>query len=194
MKNAIILHGAPDKKEYYHPQAPSMSNAHWIPWLQAQLLKKDIAAATPEVPRSFERHYSTWEKEVRRFEISPETILVGHSTGCGIFVKYLSKNREIKVGKVVLVAPFLDPDKKHPKEFLNDFEIDPNLMSRTTGITIFNSDNDADDIHKSVEILRSKIKNIKYKEFHHYGHFMYENMYTMQFPEPLEELLSSKIL
>lgn len=38
MKNAIILHGGPDKEEYYDPKARSMSNSHWIPWLQAQQL------------------------------------------------------------------------------------------------------------------------------------------------------------
>jgi uncharacterized protein len=45
MKNAIILHGNPSKEEYYDPKMPSMSNAHWIPWLQAQLLTHEIAAA-----------------------------------------------------------------------------------------------------------------------------------------------------
>jgi hypothetical protein len=83
MKNAIILHGGPDKDEYYRANEPSESNKHWIPWLQAQLLKKEIAAATPEIPRSYDRNWLTWHKEVERFDITPETILVGHSTGAG---------------------------------------------------------------------------------------------------------------
>ena len=33
MKNAIILHGGPSKTEYYDPEAPSMSNINWTPWL-----------------------------------------------------------------------------------------------------------------------------------------------------------------
>jgi hypothetical protein len=33
MKNAIILHGGPDKQEYYDPETPSQSNMHWLPWL-----------------------------------------------------------------------------------------------------------------------------------------------------------------
>ena len=40
-RNAVILHGQPSREEYYDPNAPSMSNAHWLPWLQAQLLKID---------------------------------------------------------------------------------------------------------------------------------------------------------
>ncbi|PJE61275.1 hypothetical protein COU87_05580, partial [Candidatus Roizmanbacteria bacterium CG10_big_fil_rev_8_21_14_0_10_39_12] len=183
MKNAIILHGGPDKKEYYDPKAPSMSNAHWIPWLQGQLLKHDIPTATPEVPYSFDRNWTVWNREVERFDITPETILIGHSTGAGFFIKYLSIHPEIKVGKVILVAPWLDPYQEHTKNFFDDFEIDPNLVSRTAGITIFNSDNDQDSVQKTVEIVREKVKGIHYREFHHYGHFCYSDLKTGEFPE-----------
>ena len=142
MKNAIILHGGPSKEEYYDPKAPSMSNAHWLPWLQGQLLKHDITAATPEVPHSFDRDWLVWLEEVERYNIGPKTILVGHSTGAGFWIKYLSINPNLKVDKVVLVAPWLDPDHEHTQNFFNDFEIDPNLVNRTSGVTIFNSDND----------------------------------------------------
>lgn len=190
MKNAIILHGGPDEEKYYDPATPAQSNDNWLPWLQAQLLKKDIAAATPEVPRSFDRHWPTWNKEFERFEITPATILVGHSTGAGFIVKYLSIHPEIKVGKVVLVAPWLDPYQEHTKDFFDDFEIDPNLVSRTDGVTIFSSDNDQDSVQETVRILREKLKDIQVKEFHNYGHFCIEDMHTSEFPELLEEALS----
>ena len=190
MKNAIILHGGPSKEEYYDPEAPSMSNAHWISWLQGQLLKHDIAAATPEVPNSFDRNWKVWTKEVERFEITPETILVGHSTGSGYFIKYLSIHPEIKVGKVVLVAPWLDPYRDKTKDFFDDFEIDPDLVRRTKGVTIFNSDNDQESVQKTIEIVRGKVKDLKYKEFRNYGHFCFEDMKTVKFPELLKEILS----
>ena len=189
MKNAIILHGGPDKDEYYDPTAPSMSNAHWIPWLQAQLLKHDIPAATPEVPWSFDRNWETWNREVERFDIGPETILVGHSTGSGFFVKYLSIHKDLKVNKVILVAPWLDPDQEHTVNFFDDFEIDPQLVSRTAGITIFNGDNDQDSVQKTVRILRDKVEGIHYKEFKNYGHFCFEDMKTIEFPELLAEVI-----
>lgn len=188
MKNAIILHGGPSKEEYYDPKAPSMSNAHWLPWLQGQLLKADIAAATPEVPHSFDRHWPTWLKEVERYDIGPQTILVGHSTGAGFFVKYLSLHPELQVDKVILIAPWLDPYRQNTEGFFEDFQIDPNLNRRTQGITIFNSDNDQKGVQKTVEILHQKIKDIKYREFHSYGHFLSENLGTYEFPEILEEL------
>jgi predicted alpha/beta hydrolase family esterase len=194
MKNAIILHGGPSKKEYYDPDAPSMSNAHWIPWLQAQLLKADIPTATPEVPWSFDRNWKVWQKEVERYDIGPETILIGHSTGAGFFIKYLNINKNLKVGKVVLVAPWLDPDREHTKNFFDDFEIDPEFPSRTGGVTIFNSDNDQDSVQKTVKIVRNSVKNIKYVEFHNYGHFIYEDMKTLKFPELLEEAVTASFV
>lgn len=190
MKNAIILHGGPTKKEYYDLEVPSMSNAHWIPWLQGQLLKADIPTATPEVPHSFDRNWKVWNKEVERFEITPETILVGHSTGAGFFIKYLSIHPKLKVGKVVLVAPWLDPYHDKTKDFFDDFEIDPDLVSRTNGVTVFYSDNDQDSVLKTVEIIREKIKALKFKEFHNYGHFCYEDLKTDKFPELLKEILT----
>ncbi len=117
-------------------------------------------------------------------------MLIGHSTGGGFFVKYLSIHPKLTVGKVILVAPWLDPYKQRTKNFFDDFEIDPDLINRTKGVTIFNSDNDEESIHKTVEIIREKVKGIKYKEFHNYGHFIYEDMKTVEFPELLEEVLS----
>lgn len=190
MKNAIILHGGPSKEEYYDLEAPSMSNAHWIPWLQGQLLKHDIPTATPEVPHSYDRNWETWTREVERFDIGPETILIGHSTGAGFFIKYLSIHKELQVNKVILVAPWLDPDQEYTKDFFDDFEIDHDLVNRTAGITIFNSDNDQESVQKTVLIVREKIKNIDYKEFHNYGHFCFEDLKTTKFPELLEVVLA----
>jgi len=191
MKNAIILHGGPSKEEYYDPATPNESNAHWLAWLQAQLIKRgDIMTATPEVPHAYDRHWPTWQKEVERFDIGPETILIGHSTGAGFWVKYLSVNPKLKVDKVVLVAPWLDPDQEHTKNFFDDFVIDPALAARTAGVAIFNSDDDQETIQKTVRILRDKVKGVAYKEFHDYGHFCFENMKTVEFPELLEEILA----
>lgn len=191
MKNAILLHGGPDKGEYYNPKYPSASNSHWFPWLQKQLLVHDIPAATPEVPWAFDRNWPVWQKEAERFDIGPETILVGHSTGAGFWVKYLSIHPEIHVGRVVLVAPWLDPDRKHTKNFFDDFDIDPSLAARTQGVTIFGSDNDMDDVQKTVQLLRDSVESIAYREFRGRGHFTFGSMQTVEFPELLEALLSA---
>lgn len=189
MKNAIILHGQPSKEEYYREEFPSMSNAHWLPWLQGQLLKKDVVAATPEVPLAFDPQWDLWVKEVERFEIGPDTTLVGHSTGAGFWIRYLSENKNLKVGKVILVAPWLDPDKDETGDFFK-FEVDTLLANRTKGLVVFNSDNDMGNVHKSVAIIRENIKDVGYREFHKYGHFTSNGMNTEKFPELLQECLT----
>ena len=188
MRNAIIVHGKPGKEEYYDPQFPSASNYHWIPWLQKQLLIHEIAAATPEIPHAFEPHYEIWKKEFERFEITPNTILVGHSCGGGFLVRWLSEHTDITVDKVVVVAPWIDPGREATTDFF-EFEIDSNLVKRTKGFTIFNSDNDEESVQKTVEILKSKIVGYTLKEFHNYGHFTHNDMKISDFPELLKVLL-----
>lgn len=190
MRNAIILHGSPSKEEYYHPTARSESNSHWLPWLQSQLIKKDVLAVTPEIPHPYIKDWDIWKREVERFDIGKDTIFVGHSTGAGFFVKYLSLRKNLIVDKVILVAPFLDPNKKVITGFFENFTIDTNLTERTQGVHIFNSDNDRPEILASVKLLQNSIKNIKTKEFHNYGHFCFGDMKTEEFPELLDAVLS----
>src|SRR3989344_7820689 len=111
MKTAIIIHGMPDREEYYDVGRPASSNCHWFPWIQKQLLLKDIVAQTPEMPVPYNPEYNAWKKVFEGFYPDEETILIGHSCGAGFIVRYLSENN-IKVGKVVLVAPWIDPNKK----------------------------------------------------------------------------------
>lgn len=185
MKNSIILHGGPSKEEYYDLDMPSMSNSHWIPWLQAQLLKINIPTATPEIPKAYDRNWKIWNKEVERFDITPETILIGHSTGAGFFVKYLSIHPEVKVDQVYLIAPWLDPDREFTVNFFDDFEIDSKIVERTNGITIWYSDDDEESVIKTVKIIKDKVSGIEYKEFHNYGHFCINDLKSEKFPELL---------
>lgn len=144
------------------------------------------------MPRPWQPRYSVWKKEFERFDITPQTVLVGHSCGGGFLVRWLSENKDRHVGKVVLVAPWLNPNNNPRGDTADffDFAIDPELAGRTAGVTIFNSDNDKPSIQESVTILRDKIDNIGYKEFHNYGHFCLRDMGTVEFPELLQELVA----
>jgi uncharacterized protein len=191
MLNAILIPGRPDKDEYYDPKYPSNSNNHWFPWLTKQLQINDIFTVAIEAPRPWQPRYEVWKKELERFEITPETILVGHSCGGGFIVRWLSEEKDRRVNKVVLVAPWLNPENNpvsDTADFFN-FDIDPDFPERTAGVTIFKSDDDKPTIHKSVQIIRDSAKGINYKEFHNYGHFCYGDMKTVEFPELLNEIL-----
>lgn len=175
----------PDKEEYYDIKRPASSNCHWIPWIQKKLLLKDILAQTPEMPVPYNPEYNAWKDMFERFPLNEETILIGHSCGGGFIVRYLSENN-IKVGKVVLVAPWIDPEKSLDTGMF-DFKVDENIVSKTNGITIFSSTNDMKEVQDSVEILKNKVKDIKIIEFQNKGHFCFDDMGTVEFPELLEQ-------
>ncbi|MBC7581341.1 alpha/beta hydrolase [Aeromicrobium sp.] len=192
MRNAIIVHGTCDSHEYFSQDFPSASNNHWLPWLQKQLIINDIKADTPEMPHSYKPDYEVWKREVERFDIGPETMLVGHSCGGGFWVRYLSEHPNVRVGKVVLVAPWLDPSNTKKTDFF-DFEFDPDLVSRTAGLTIFNSSNDHEGIQWSAQIICNVLNHWTFKSFENYGHFCLNDMRTTEFPELLQELIAVNI-
>ncbi len=157
--------------------------------MQKELLIRDIAAVTPEIPLSFEPKWDVWCQEVERFDITPDTLLVGHSAGGGFWLKYLSLHKDLHVNKVVLVGPWLDPGKTLEEDFfVGDF--DPALTGRTAGITILQSDDDSDSVKQSIKRIKQEILDIEYMQFRGYGHFTYENLGGVEFPELLEVLLS----
>lgn len=188
MKKAIILHGAPGLEEYYDPDCPSASNHHWLPWLQKQLIIRDYAAHTPEIPKCWQPDYAIWQNEFERYDIDENTSLVGHSCGGGFLTRWLSENHLVIVDKVILVAPWVDPKRTRTDDFF-DFEIDPDLAERCNGFAIFNSDNDAADIQESAYLIRDSVRNCYFREFHNYGHFCIPDMHSDKFPELLELFL-----
>lgn len=184
MKNAILLHGTPDKEEYYSDKYPSCSNSHWFPWLQKQLLIKNIYAQTPEIQDAHKPDYKKWKAEFARYDVDEETLLVGHSCGGGFLTRWLSEN-EVEVDKLVLVAPWLDPDRRKTTDFF-DFKINPNISKRVNEIHLFVSKDDAKDILKSVDMITKSIPNIKVHEYEDKGHFCFEDLKTEEFPELLK--------
>lgn len=190
MRKAVLIHGWSTKKSFYDSTQPTASNSHWFPWVSKQMMVRDIHSIAPEMPRSFYPEYEAWKKELERFEIDEQTILIGHSCGGGFLVRWLSENPSVKVGKVVLVAPWMGirPDQDFDSSFF-DFTINPEIASQTRGMTIYNSDDDVAEIQESVELLRQKLHNIRYREFSGYGHFTIMSMGTEEFPELVEEVV-----
>lgn len=191
MKNAILIHGWNTRAEYYDPARPTASNDHWFPWLTKQLVLKDINTVSIEMPNGYYPQYNVWKHELDRYDISDQTILVGHSCGGGFLVRWLSET-DTKVGKVVLVAPWLGlntGDEPFDDEFFN-FEIDPNIAKKTAGLTIFISQDDSKDVRDSVQILRNKLKGVEFREYADKGHFVLSSLGGPEFPELLQELLA----
>ena len=188
MKRSIIIHGYNDKSEYEDVTRPAASNDHWLPWLQRQLLLNGIEAQTPEMPGFYKPNYEQWKGMLDRFTPDEDTILVGHSCGGGFLVRWLSENK-VKVNKVVLVAPWLDPEHNIDPEFFN-FEIDSGIVSRTAGLKVLYSTDDFSDILKSIDILKAKLTGAEFIEFKNKGHFVLSSLKSEQFPELLDAVLN----
>jgi predicted alpha/beta hydrolase family esterase len=190
MKNALLIHGWNTKDEYYDATRPTASNDHWFPWLTKQLMLHDIITVSIEMPNGYYPQYEVWKKELERYDITPETILVGHSCGGGFLVRWLSET-DIKVGKVVLVAPWLGYEignEPFDSTFFN-FTIDPSLASKTNSLHVFVSNDDHDSIQHSVDVIMGKIKDVNVRTFESKGHFTLSSLGGPELPELAEELL-----
>lgn len=185
MKNAILLHGLPSKEEYYNSAKPSSSNSHWFPWLQNELLIKEIKADTPEVFRPYEMIYESWVEEAERFTIGAESTLVGHSMGGGFWVRYLSEHPEIIVDKVVLVAPWVNINHEYDTDFF-DFTLRPDITKQAKEFIIFASDDDSVEVQNSVNYLIDALPDATVQVFKGYGHFTQRTLRDNTFPELLE--------
>ncbi|MES2288061.1 MAG: alpha/beta fold hydrolase [Bacteroidota bacterium] len=186
MENAIIIHGYNDRSEFEDVSRPAASNDHWIPWLQRQLLLKGIETQTPEMPGLYEPNYEKWKEMLERFSPDENTILIGHSCGAGFLIRWLSENKA-KVNKVILVAPWLDPERVIDPKFFQ-FQIDSNISARTAGLTIMYSIDDSEEIITSVNTLKAKLENVQFKEFKDKGHFVLNSLRSEKFPELLDEI------
>lgn len=189
MKKAIIIHGWSEKEDFFNMNIPSDSNNHWFPWLQKNLSVKGYNCQTPEMPNGYEPNYGLWKEQLENLKPDENTTLVGHSCGGGFIVRWLSENK-IKIDKLILVAPWIDPEKNNiDPEFFN-FQIDKNLKEKTNKLVMMFSNNDYEDVMKSVNILKDELKEVKLIELKGKGHFVMSSMDGVEFPELLEEILN----
>ena len=191
MKKAIIIHGYHTKENLANPSKNTPSNHQWIPWLSKQLYMRDIFPIAIEMPAPWRPVYEDWKRELERFELDEDTILIGHSYGGGFLVRYLSENT-VKVNEVYLVAPYMGADGVEVKDqdpTFFDFQIDQNLVNKTAGVIVFESSNDMPEIHTSRQILEQNIANLKFIDLENKGHFTIATTGTAEFPELAEEIL-----
>ena len=182
MKSAVILHGKPPKEEYLDPTCPSPSNAHWLPWLQRQLLLSGVLAQTPELPEPYEPDFRQWSAVFERFPLDADTLLVGHSCGAGFLVRWLCEH-PIEVGKVALVAPWIDPTHSRAPAMFAGLRIDPDLAARARGVGLFVSSDDGEEVLATTALLASTLHGMSLQRFSDRGHFTSRDMHTEEFPE-----------
>lgn len=183
MKNVIIVHGKPSKESYYDADGYTSSNFGWIPWVQNQLVVRDIKVDVPEMPHAYLPEYTTWKKELERFDITPETTLVGHSMGGGFLLRWLSEHPDANPACVILVAPSLDPLRSNETGFC-EFEIEQTLTDRTK-VVVMTSDDDSDKAEMSRNMIVTALPAADVRMFPGYGHFIPDHLKK----DTLEELV-----
>jgi predicted alpha/beta hydrolase family esterase len=192
MKQVILIHGLPSKDEYYESEWPSQSNAYWLPWVQREVLRKGIMCQALEMPHPYNPAYKDHCEVLDQMNINEDTILVGHSCGGGFLVRYFSENKDLKPKKLILVAPWLDPEgylkELNPETDFFDFDIDPELSQRTD-IDIVYSTDDEEYIIESVHRIKNEIPNTNEHVFSDKGHFTEPDLGTKKFPDLVKIIL-----
>ncbi|MBP9821486.1 MAG: steryl acetyl hydrolase [Candidatus Pacebacteria bacterium] len=168
MKQVLLIHGAPDKNEFYKSENQAPSNGLWFPWLQKQLALRDELCQSLEFPRPYDPIYTDWVSVFEQMKVSEEAILIGHSCGGGFLLRYLSENKNLKPGKVILIAPWIDPEHQLTTGFF-DFEIDPTLSDRMA-LHILMSSDDEEQL-SSFAIIQEKLPNAVYHRYTDREHF-----------------------
>ncbi|MBU2028738.1 alpha/beta hydrolase [Patescibacteria group bacterium] len=188
MKQVIIIHGCPGKKEEMMNLADRTFDKHWMPWAREMLSSKGIPTITPIMPSPWEPDYEKFKAEFEKYTVTENTILIGHSCGCAFLVRWLGETKQ-KIAKLILVAPwkiFDEGDKA--REAFYTYSIDETIKNRVQKIIMFTADDEEDDGKKSLEIYRQALGG-EIVELKGRGHYTMDDMGTNEFPELIEIVL-----
>jgi predicted alpha/beta hydrolase family esterase len=188
MKQVIIIHGCPWKGEEMMNLADRTFDKHWMPWTREKLIENGIKTETPLMPSPWAPNYEKFKKEFEKYEITEDTILIGHSCGCAFLVRWLGETKQ-KIAKLILVAPWKIPDEgdKGREEFYG-YAIDETIKDRIQKIVMFTADDEEDDGKKSLAIYHQALDG-EVIELKGHGHYTMNDMGTVEFPELLEVVL-----
>jgi hypothetical protein len=160
---------------------------HWIPWIKKELTSRGIKTETPLMPKPWYPDYQGFKKKFGKYEVTENSILIGHSCGCAFLVRWLGDTKQ-KIKKLILVAPWKIPDEKNQiKKLFYEYPIDKTIRSRVKEVVMFTADDEAKDGKKSLGIFHKALGG-KIIELKGRGHYTMGDMKTEKFPELLEKV------
>ena len=188
-KKVIIIHGCPSGVEKAMNSETRTYDKHWIPWLKKELISKGIDVETPLMPDPWEPDYKKFKKEFEKYEVTEQTVLVGHSCGSAFLVHWLGDTKQ-KISKLILVAPWKIPDDKEDKirEVFYGYDIDETIKNRVGKIIMFTADDEDYNGKESLKIF-NQVLGGEIVELKGRGHYTRGDMGTVEFPELLETIL-----
>ncbi len=189
-ENCIIIHGCPKNIEKAKNPETRTYDKHWIPWTKEKLTEKGIKIETPLMPEPWKPDYEKFKREFEKYEVTEDTILIGHSCGCAFLVRWLGETKQ-KISKLILVAPWKVFDKEDKfREAFYTYPIDETVKDRVEKIVMFTADDEEDEGKESLAIFHNALGG-KIIELEGRGHYTMSGMGTTEFPELLEVILKT---
>jgi len=188
MKNCIIVHGCPSDKEKAMDPETRTYDKHWMPWTKNELNKLGINTITPLMPDPWEPVYEKFKYEFEKYEVNEESILIGHSCGCTFLVRWLGETKQ-KIHKLILVAPWkiAEGSLKFEMDYYQ-FPIDQTIKVRVDQITIFTSNDEAEDGKLGAVMFHDALGG-EIISLPNHGHYVIDEMMTEEFPELIKEVV-----
>jgi len=187
MKNAIIIHGCPTDIEKAMDSETRTYDKHWIPWTKRKLIEKGINTIAPLMPDPWDPNYDAFKRELEKYDISEDSILIGHSCACAFLVRWLGDSKQ-SIDKLILVAPWKIPDDESSiKKAFYEYPIDESIKERVNNIVMFTSDNEEEDGKKSLKMFNDALGG-EIIELNGRGHYVQGDMGTEEFPELIEKV------
>jgi predicted alpha/beta hydrolase family esterase len=180
--NCIIIHGCPSNVEKAMNPKTRTYDKHWIPWLKKELVSEGIKTEAPLMPTPWEPDYEKFKKEFEKYEVSENTILIGHSCGSAFLVRWLGETKK-KISKLILVAPWkISPPNDDIKQAFYGYPIDKKIRFRVNKIIMFTANDEEREGKESLKIFHQALggKIVKLKG---HGHYTMKDMDTTKFPE-----------
>lgn len=174
-KKAIIIHG--------WDESPS---GQWLPWVGQKLQEAGWQVEIPNMPNSKNPKLNEWMAELESLNPDEETILVGHSLGNALIMKFLEKPNVNIAGAVMVAAwDWLMEDIKefHQTFFEGGFDYE-SIKKHNTPLVILNSTTDPWIDFDRSKGLAGKI-GAKFVAIEKAGHFMARDGYW-EFPKLVE--------
>ncbi len=161
--NVILLHGW-----------EGTGKSNWFPEITDYLKKNGIDVYHPDFPNTNHPKYAEWkeffQKEIQP-KLQPNSIVVGHSLGCGFLQKYLSEEN-IKIGEIVFVAPTVgDCGVDEIKDFFTEEFNYEKIKNSADNIFIIAGGKDKYITSDEFKFLAKKL-NAHFNFYENLGHFL----------------------
>lgn len=106
MKKVYIIHGWDGS-----PEEPMLQ------WIKKNLENRCYSVVIPKMPNADKPEIKSWINKIKEIagKLDKEDILIGHSVGCQAVLRYLETISQ-KVGKIILIAPWMHLDKNTIEE------------------------------------------------------------------------------